>query len=66
MVDSIIYPPLEKVPKRFCILKRNEWIIDHSDIIVFFVRYSYGGAHTALEYAKKKKKKIYNIASLEE
>ena len=29
--DYTLYPPLENVPYKFAILKRNEWIIDNSD-----------------------------------
>lgn len=62
--DGIIYPPLENVYKKFCILKRNFWMIDESDFIVFYVSRTFGGAYTALKYAKKRGKNIINLCDL--
>ena len=58
LYDDIIYPELENIPYKYCILKRNEWMIDQSDIIIAYVKYSYGGASKSLHYAMKKKKKL--------
>lgn len=33
--DEVLYPPLESVPKRLSILKRNEYVVEKSDFIVF-------------------------------
>lgn len=62
LYDSIIYPPLEKVPLKFAIQKRNEWMIDQSDFIIAYVDHSYGGAYQSLNYARRKKKRIVNLA----
>ena len=62
LYDSIIYPPLESTPKKFAIIKRNEWMVEKSDLIIAYVNLSYGGAYKALAYAKKKKKTIINLA----
>ena len=62
--DGIIYPPLENVPRRFCILKRNEWMVDEADLVIAFVKYSWGGAAKTLEYVKRKKVKFFNLAEL--
>lgn len=35
--DETIYPPLESVPKKFAISRRNEWMVLESDIIVAYV-----------------------------
>ena len=56
--DSTVYPPLEKVPRKFAILKRNQWMVEISDIIVCYVIHDWGGAYKTLEYAKRKKKQI--------
>lgn len=62
MFDSSVYPNIEKVPKRFAILKRNEWLINNSDFLIAYV-HRLGGAHKTLEYAQKKKHiKVINIA----
>lgn len=56
--DETVYPPLESVPKRFAISKRNEWMVQQSDILVAYVIHSWGGASKMLEYARRKKKRI--------
>ena len=61
MYDSTIYPPLEDVPRKFAISKRNCWMIENSDILVAFVKYSWGGAVKTLTYAQKRNKQIINI-----
>ena len=53
--DDIIYPPIENVPYRYAITRRNEWMIDSADIVIAYVKYSWGGAARTLEYAKRKK-----------
>ncbi len=61
LYSDIIYPPIESVPLKFAITKRNEWIIENSDLIIFNLRYTFGGTYTAYRYAKKKNKNVYNI-----
>ena len=60
--DDIIFPPLESVPRKFAILKRNEWMVEEADLVIAYVIYSWGGATKTLEYAKRKKVPIINIA----
>ena len=60
--DGIIYPPLENVPRRFCILKRNEWMVSKADLVIAYVSHTYGGAYKTLQYARRKKKNIINLA----
>ena len=60
--DDIIFPPIESVPRKFAILKRNEWMVDSADLVIAYVKYSWGGAAKTLEYAKRKKKQIINLA----
>ena len=60
--DDIIFPPLESVPRKFAILKRNEWMVDSADLVIAYVKYSWGGAAKTLEYAKRKKVPIVNVA----
>ncbi len=52
---NTIYPPIEKVPKKFAISKRNEWIVLNSDYIIFYVNQQWGGANNMLKYANRKK-----------
>ena len=60
--DDILYPPLETVPYKLAIIRRNEWMIKKADLIIAYVCYSWGGAAMSLEYAQKKKKPIINLA----
>ena len=60
--DMILYPELESVPKKFVILKRNEWMIKQADYVFAYVKTHYGGAYKSLLYAHKHKitlKKCY-------
>ena len=61
--DDVIFPPLESVPRKFAILKRNEWMVEETDLVIAYVMYSWGGAAKTLEYAKRKNKTIINLAS---
>lgn len=54
--DSTLYPALEKVPPKFAILKRNQKMVELSDVIVAYVTHSWGGAAKTLAYAGRKKK----------
>ena len=56
--DATVYPPLESVPRRYAILRRNEWMIQHSDVVVAYVIHDWGGAARTLEYARRKKNLI--------
>ena len=56
--DGTVYPPLESVPKRFAISRRNEWMVMESDAVVAYVTHGWGGAAKTLEYARRKKKRI--------
>ena len=35
--DETVYPPLESVPRRYVILRRNEWMIQRCDVLVAYV-----------------------------
>ena len=59
--DDTAYPPLESVPRRLAIIRRNEWMVDESDYIIAYV-WHYDGARNTLEIAKRKKKPIFNVA----
>ena len=60
--DDVIFPPIENVPRKFAILKKNEWMVDSANLVIAYVKYSWGGAAKTVEYAKRKKVPIINIA----
>ena len=61
LYDESEYPPIENTPKKFAIIKRNEYMADRADVIIAYVKYETGGAATTLKYALKKNKTIINI-----
>ena len=61
LYDCIEYPPLETVPKRYAISKRNEYMVDKAQVVVVYVRHAWGGASKTLEYAKRKNKIIKEV-----
>ena len=58
LYDGSLYPPLETVPRRYAISKRNEWMVANSDVIIAYIQHNWGGAATTLKYAEHKKKRI--------
>ena len=58
LFDGTVYPPLENVPKRLAIVRRNAWMVDNADVVVAYVCHSWGGAVKTLEYAQQKKKRV--------
>ncbi len=56
---------LDRCKRKARIIKRNQWVIDNSDILIFYVNSPYGGAYQSYLYAKKKKKDIVNLTQLE-
>ena len=63
LYDGTIYPPLESVPKRLAIIKRNEWMVDHADVIVAYVLHDWGGANAMLQFAVRKGKMIIRYST---
>ncbi|MBE7020387.1 MAG: hypothetical protein E7411_03005 [Ruminococcaceae bacterium] len=61
--DSILLADIpEKTPKRYHIIKCNEYMVNNSDYIICYIIRSWGGANATLNYAKQRKKQIINIA----
>lgn len=61
--DNIIVADIPiTTPKRFRIIKANEYMVDNSKFLICYVERSWGGAVKTLGYAKRKKLNIFNIA----
>ena len=60
--DEVIYPPLENVPPRYAIIRRNEWMIDWADLLIAYVTHGWGGAARTIRYAKRKGIEILNMS----
>lgn len=57
--DETLYPPLENVPRQYAISRRNEYMVNHADVVVAYVIYSFGGASKTLRYAERNQKRIF-------
>ncbi|MBQ2719143.1 MAG: hypothetical protein IJF73_03650 [Clostridia bacterium] len=64
LYDTSVYPPLERVPLRLAVLRRNEWLVTRADLIIAYVEHRYGGAYRSLRMAEQRKKRILNIGNL--
>lgn len=56
--DYTLFPPLESVPPRYAISKRNEWMVAQADIVIAYVTHGWGGAAKSLAYARAKRKTV--------
>ncbi len=63
--DGTQYPPLENVPKRFAISRRNKWMIEQASVVIAYVYHNWGGAAKTLDYATKKGLQIINLGGLQ-
>ena len=62
MYDDVIIPSeLMGVHYKGAIKARNRWIVDNSEIVIGYTIRDYGGAHTAIKYAERLKKKMIYI-----
>ncbi len=61
--DEILYPAIENKPLRFAISYRNQWMIEKADLVIAFVERDWGGAYKSYRYAKRKGKRIFNLAN---
>ena len=60
--EHTIYPEgIETVPKRFAIDYRNRWIVGQTDIVIAYVRQSFGGAAKFVDMAKRQEKNVINL-----
>ncbi|MCI8388889.1 MAG: hypothetical protein HFE63_10560 [Clostridiales bacterium] len=64
--EDIEYPTIlpegiEKVPKRFAINFRNNYMVDACDGVLCYITHDWGGAAKFVQRAERKKKKITNI-----
>lgn len=62
--DNILIADIPiNTPKKFCIIKANEYMVDNSDFMICYVEQMWGGAIKTFNYAKRKKIQVINIAS---
>ncbi len=61
--NTILPDGIETVPRKFAINYRNKWMVEQSDYVVTYVKYTVGDADKFQELAKKKKRIVINIAA---
>ena len=60
--DDFVYPPkAEAENKRWCIVHRNNWIVDNTDFVIAYNRY-HGRAFKFCESADRKGVKVIELA----
>ena len=59
--DEILCPIPEKCHFKSAITKRNQWIMEHSDLLIAYVETTTGGAYQAVKYAEKNRVPIINL-----
>lgn len=59
LYDDIIIPTeLADIHPKYAIPKRNHLLVDWSDIVIGYIKRQYGGAYTAIRYARSIKKEV--------
>ena len=53
---------IELVLKKFAITHRNRFAVNESDYVIAYVRTTWGGAYEAIQYAKRQRKHVINLA----
>ena len=61
--DGVIYPPLEGIPPRFAVDRRNRWMAEQADLVITYVQTPFGGACRAAEFARRLGKPVVNLAT---
>lgn len=63
--DGTFYPPgMERVPKRFAILRANRYIVDHSGYLIAYVRRPASNACALVEYAQTRRVQVENLCQV--
>ncbi len=61
--DNVLIPSeLAGVHYKSVITKLNHWMVDESEYVICYVYRNFGGAYTTMKYAKKKEKRVINLA----
>lgn len=64
--DEVMCPHIEGIQSKYAIVKRNEWMVDNSDLLIAYIDYSIGGAYKTFRYGQKKKIQTINLGHLSE
>lgn len=59
--ETILPAGIESVPKRYCILFRNKWMLKKSDFVISYAPHSFGNAAKLTELAYRSNKTIVRL-----
>ena len=59
--ETMLPEGIETVHPKYAIVKRNNWMLDHSEHVIAFVIHSWGGAAQYVSKARQKQKHILHI-----
>ena len=60
--DNTFFPPgMEKVPRKFAIVRANRYMVDHVDYLIAYAWHPASKARDLVEYAHKKGVPTYNL-----
>ncbi len=62
--DTLFPEELEGINPKYAIPKRNEWLVNNSDMVVTYVHETDGGAYKGKTLAERKGKTVINIPYL--
>ena len=62
LYDEIIYPFFDNKPRKYDIIRCNQWMVRHSDVVVAYVLYGWGGAAKTRDYALAKNRRVIDFA----
>ena len=62
--DATLFPDgLETAPRRFAIIRRNEWMARNCNMVIGYISHDWGCAHHAYQLAEKHGKLCVNLAN---
>lgn len=59
--DSTIYPDIESIPPKFCIIERNKWMAKKCDKAITYVDVNWGGSYLGYALVEKLNKPLVNL-----
>ncbi len=62
--DETVFPEiLDECPPKYCIDRRNRWMVKESDYVVCYVKYDFTRSAKYVDLAKSKGKTVINLAT---
>ena len=60
-LDTVYPEVIDTAPARFAIDRRNTWMVAKSDVVIAYIKHSFGGAYKFVSLAKQKGKTVINL-----